>query len=251
MARITQNDLAWKLLFEILPILEEVEVHGYFDITSSTINTVRQARLMAKIDKYCELPKVFRDNNLSVLAIRNGVYRISRENPFITLPSLLDKKVFPIRRKEGLTTLDIYKNKKIKSESAVLNVAYYNNILDDCFGEHVYLTSNGMQQVTFDYLLGNTAFNVEGVQVDVDGAFEGAKAIHVIEVKTEARTDATIRQLLYPKRVMEAKAEFKKEVTAWLLDYDAEKSLFNFYKFIENGNSYSFDVAQSKRYLLK
>ena len=246
----TLNDICWELLFDSFPILDEVNRKGYYDISSATINMVRQARLMAKMDKYSDLPILFKVHGLSILAIKNGLYRITREDPFVHMPSLLNKKKYPVKFKEGLVSLDIYKNTKIISESAVLNVAHYNNILDDCFGEHTARTDDGRHRASFSYFLGNTEFNVQSVQVELDGAFEGTKCIHVVEVKTDAKTDVTIRQLLYPKRYLEQKYPGK-EVCSWLLDYDDTEKLFNFYKFKENNGSYSFDIDQSKRYILK
>ena len=46
----TKNDDAWEDLFEKYNILNEIEKNGKYEISSSQINKVRPARLMAKFD---------------------------------------------------------------------------------------------------------------------------------------------------------------------------------------------------------
>ena len=250
----TKNDYGWEALFDIYPILQEVNNKGYYDISAKAINLVRPARLMARAEKYSRLSYLFKLHNLSILAIKNGLYRITRENPFVFLPSLENKVKYPVKYKEGLVSLDTYKD-DLSSETSVLNMAYYQGILDDCFGEHTHRTTDGRHSATFDFLLGNTVFEVESVQVEIDGAFEGTKCIHAVEVKMDVRTDVTLRQVLFPKKYLEQRYP-NKEVCSWLLDYrpkskKQEENIFNLYKFEENNGVYMFDEAQSKRYVFK
>ena len=44
-------DTAWEILFERHHILERIAEEGRFVITSAEINTVKEARLMAKFDR--------------------------------------------------------------------------------------------------------------------------------------------------------------------------------------------------------
>lgn len=251
MSRITKNDIAWAVLFNKLPILETVNKTGEYVISAETINTVREARLMAKVDKYKELPRIMRDNGLYIISVANGWYAITKKSPFVAVPDLGFKKVFPTKRMAGLLTLDLYVNKPIKSESTVLNIASYNNLLSDCFGEHVYHTMNNRHRSGLTFTLDGKQFEVNGSQIDIDGCFEGVKAIHTIEVKTGPVSDVNIRQLLYTKREIEALIGDKKEVNSWLLTYNYKNKFFDFFKFVDNNHTYGFDLAQSKRYVLK
>ena len=63
----SKNDIAWETLFSELPILYEVKEKGFFEINSTRINQVRQARLMTKFDHRSQLPEIFAQNNLSIL----------------------------------------------------------------------------------------------------------------------------------------------------------------------------------------
>ena len=46
--------------FEKHGILEKIEKHGVFEITSSQINKFREARLMTKFDHRKNLPEIFK-----------------------------------------------------------------------------------------------------------------------------------------------------------------------------------------------
>ncbi len=79
------NDIKWQILFERHRIVEAVNTHGYFDITADQIKTVREPRLMCKMDFKQSVAKPFKDNGLSILAIRNGLYRIAKTSPFFEI----------------------------------------------------------------------------------------------------------------------------------------------------------------------
>lgn len=63
---------SWEILFNRHRIVEHVAQYGSFRITASEINTVREARLMAKFDVKQSLPAVFRAHQLSILPVSRG-----------------------------------------------------------------------------------------------------------------------------------------------------------------------------------
>ena len=72
---------AWEILFERHRIAQKVREDGLFRISAAEINTVKEARLMAKFDQSQRLPEVFRQNQLSILPVTRGEYVIG---PFET-----------------------------------------------------------------------------------------------------------------------------------------------------------------------
>ena len=62
----TKNDLAWDKLFDKYDILTEIDRKGYFEISSVQINEFREARLATKFDHKINLPKLFKENYLSI-----------------------------------------------------------------------------------------------------------------------------------------------------------------------------------------
>ena len=108
----------------------------------------------------------------------------------------------------------------------------------------------GMRRGSFDFRLGNTNFGINNVQIDTDGCYEGATTINVIEVKKTVVGTANIRQLLYPKLMLDRNYNSTKKINVWLMTFDNNK-VYNFYKFVENkDHSYKFDISSSRRYKL-
>ncbi|MBV5347140.1 hypothetical protein JZU46_02840 [bacterium] len=248
----SKNDVAWAKVFETLDVVDTVNKHKELLVSAKTLKEVggEEPRLMAKIDTYKDLPKVMKESKIYGLAVANGLYKLTRSNPFIKIPDLSTKRIFPIKRMEGLYTLDLFKSTKL-TESMVLDLANYNSLLADCCGEKVDLTLRGKRRGTFPFVLDDMSFDVNQVQIEVDGCFEGAKGVHIVEVKVDPLTNTTIRQLLYAKLMLESKLKGLKPVHTWLLMYDKKTEVFDFHKFVVEDTCYYFDYDQSKRYILK
>jgi hypothetical protein len=78
----SKNDIAWEQLFEKHRILDKVATQGRVSISSVEINKYREARLMTKFDHRSQLPKLFVDNNLSILPTSRGTYEIGAFETF-------------------------------------------------------------------------------------------------------------------------------------------------------------------------
>ncbi|MDE8281720.1 hypothetical protein PT158_03135 [Erysipelothrix rhusiopathiae] len=66
----------WESIFKDFDILEYLQEHDYFQITADQIRQYKEPRLMTKFDTKKSRPKIFKDNDLSILPINNGVYII-------------------------------------------------------------------------------------------------------------------------------------------------------------------------------
>lgn len=71
------NDTAWEQLFAKYDIVNQIAANGQFQISATQIKEFREPRLMAKFDHTINLPKIFADNQLSILPITRGDYVIS------------------------------------------------------------------------------------------------------------------------------------------------------------------------------
>jgi len=78
----SRNDLAWKAIFDKYKILDEILKVGHVEISATKINEFREARLMTKFDHKSQLPKLFADNNLSILPTSRGGYIIGTFETF-------------------------------------------------------------------------------------------------------------------------------------------------------------------------
>lgn len=215
------NAAAWDTLFDELDIIAQVANNGFFDISADQIKKYgkREPRLMAKMDFREQQPKVMADNKLALLATSNGLYRIAKFDPFIDLAprnSLIKPLRMPIP--SGIISLDAA---NLKGESAILEAASVSGALNRAFGEKVDLTIRGrLHCPKISFVLGGTTWNVGGVQVEVDGGYEGPTSINLMEAKIGGPTNISIRQILYPQKSWEAQVVGAKLVRSFVALYE-------------------------------
>ena len=148
MAKKSKLDNNWEKLFEKYDILEEVNREGFFDITATQINEFREARLMTKFDHRTNLPKLFKDNKLSILPKTRGSYVIGKFDAYeyLSYEDIKPKKLsLPIHIK-SIETNNIY------SEAVALNCAFSSGVINDVLGEECLPTVSGrMSTSAFDF----------------------------------------------------------------------------------------------------
>ena len=83
-----QNDSAWEALFEKYDILSYIDADGKFIISAPQIKEYREPRLMVKFDHKINLPRIFAENNLSILPISRKDYIISHFEVYHPLKGL-------------------------------------------------------------------------------------------------------------------------------------------------------------------
>ena len=232
----TTNKAAWEKIFRELDILGHIGRSGYFDITAPQIKKhgdQREPRLMTKVDFREHLPGIMADNDLSILAVSNGSYRIARTDPFIdvaeTLPSRITTLTFP----RDLLTLT---PAGISSESNALDIAFVSGILDEVFQERTVLTIRGRFRATipFDFSLNGVDYPVSGVQIEVDGGYEGEGSINLVEAKIGSRNNISVRQLLYPELYWRKRVCAKKRIRTFIFYY--QEPFFRFIPFVVDGD---------------
>lgn len=213
------NAEGWDAIFAKLPILKTIEQDGFFDISAVQIKDIaqREPRLMAKIDFREQLPPVMAKEGLALLAISNGFYRIGRFDPFIPVNPELQASATKVSFPRGFLTLN---PRELSNEAAALDAALLSGILTNVFGEEVALTIRGRtRNVPFSFTLGNIPFSIDGVQIEIDGGYEGAKTVNLVEAKIGARSNISIRQLLYPHLAWEKEIKGRKEVRTFICFY--------------------------------
>jgi hypothetical protein len=249
----SQINEKWKKIFDDLPILQEVKTKGFFDISALTIRKYHEPRLMCKMDFLETVPDVFVDNGLSILAISNGKYKIAKTTPFVRIDfdqmPQVDAKTFHLPKE--ITTLDA---DRITSESKALDAALASGMLKDLMGDDAYLTVRGREYCKpFSFELKNsnetsTSYNVESVQVEIDGGYETKKSIYLIEAKMDFKSNMNLRQLLYPE--LNFKQIYKKEVRSYVFFYGIG-GLFHFIPFIYEKGEARFVYEDYKVYKLE
>ena len=209
MPRKTGIDAAWEILFERHAIPDRVAEQGTFSISSAEINTVKEARLMAKFDRSAQLPTVFRQHGLSILPVSRGEYLIG---PFQTHREVVYSDVRPrVVPAPALQTLD---GTDLYSEASALLFCYNSGIFNDLLGsDRVAFTVNGrMSSGAFDFTIHGSRepgrrfpVSVQNAQVEIDGGYESPDAFCICEAKNMASEELLIRQLYYPYRLWRSK----------------------------------------------
>jgi len=233
MNKISNND-AWNHIFEDLKILDQITQNKYLDISANEIKKRdgKEARLMTKIDHREHLPTIMKENSLSILAIENGLYRIAKTDPFIDIKKEPQCEIITIEQPTDIITIDPL---NLKSESATLDIAKISNILDNVFCEKTELTIRGRLRGSLSFNLDDIPYNISGVQVEVDGGYEGQKSLNLIEAKMGYRGNINIRQLLYPELFWKGQLKGqRKEVKSFIFYY--QDDLFRFIPFRYDGN---------------
>ena len=208
MAKKPGIDAAWEILFARHHILETVEERGRFTISSSQINTVKEARLMAKFDRSAQLPQIFRQHRLSILPISRGEYVIG---PFRTHREVIYSderpRVLPVPPLQTLDPSNLY------SEASALLFCYNSGVFSDLLGSNrVSFTVNGrMSSGAFSFRVEDSGagpshpIDVSNAQVEIDAGYETPDCFCICEAKNMASEELLIRQLYYPYRLWRGK----------------------------------------------
>ena len=246
----TTNDIAWRQILADDPsILERVESQGFHDIKSGDINPYTQSRLACKFDFREQLPKPLKNEKLSVLAIRNGLYRIARTNTFIDLPSDLHS-VHPVHSSFVIPShIKTLSPSGISSESKALDAALVSGMLNHVFDDKVSLVLRGRERSSnFTFQLKNESpksntvlYEVNQVQIEIDGGYEGEKGIYLVEAKNKVNDNINLRQLLYPQLHFESKFGNHKPVQTYVLLYDEAQERYHFTRLKIRNDSRDFE----------
>ncbi|OHD12000.1 MAG: translation elongation factor [Spirochaetes bacterium GWD1_27_9] len=236
----TKNDISWENLFKKHKILENINKNGFYEIESSLINTEREARLMAKFDHYINLPKIFKDNKLSILPISRNKYIIGNYNLYQKIEYNPKIENIPIDLPNFIETID-YSN--LYSESSALHYAFISGMIENIIEEPAYFTVSGrMSTSNFTFNtndINNNIYeiNVNNSQCEIDAGFESKNCFLLIEAKNYKIDDFLIRQLYYPYRLW--KNKISKKIIPALMTFSNDVFSFFIYDFenILNYNS--------------
>ncbi len=247
----SKNDLAWKALFDKYKILDRVLIEGRTIITSTNINEYREARLMTKFDHKSQLPKLFADNNLSILPTSRGGYVIGTIETF----SEFNTDEIEITKINFPTFLESLDYKDITSEATAINCTFVSKILQNFTGEVNLLptVSGRMSSSSFDFNINSSIglfpIKVSNSQIEIDGGYEGDNSLILIEAKNYISDDFLVRQLYYPYRLWSDK--IKKKVRPIYLTYTNGVFHLREYAFINIEHYNSLVLVKHSKYVVQ
>lgn len=251
-----KNDEAWEQLFDKYDILDEIDKNGTFSISSTQINEFREARLMTKFDHSNQLPKIFADNNITILPDARGNYILGKFKIFEDL-KYKNLKPIPMKIPDFIQSLDI---SRITSESSALNIAHMSNMIDFVMQtkqnepQSLLTLSGRMSSGSLQYNILNAdkklhKFTVENAQIEIDGSYENLNNIIIVEAKNKIPKDFNIRQLYYPFR-MYHNLNTTKDITPVFFTYADDIFAFHIFKFTDVMNYSSIEKVEQINFIL-
>lgn len=246
-----KNDSAWQQLFTKYHILQRIEREDIFVISAKQINEFREARLMTKFDHQTNLPRIFTENNLSILPVTRGTYIIGKFSAYAPLCYDTTPEVINIPFPAYVESIDFT---NIYSESAALNCAFVCGIIEDFMGARAAPTVSGrMSTGIFDFELAfdenrTKKLRVHNSQCEIDGGYESVDHLMLVEAKNFISEDFLIRQLYYPYRLWQDK--LKKKVLPVFMTYSNDTFSFFEFEFTDPSQYNSIRLIRQKNYAI-
>lgn len=247
----------WDAIFE----QREVGRHNFdaapFPISAAQIKAAcqsfgragtRDIRLLCKQDAREHRPRVFREQGLFILPVRNGHFVIVKGEGYVDVPPITS----PLQEYRSDFPFELETTRAGNSEMQHLDRAYALSLVrhftDD---QSLALTIRGRKYTPkFDFIAGKFQISVQKVQTEVDGGYEGANQVVLIEAKSGNAGNTIIRQLYYPFRQWQSYT--KKPVSTLFFQRagGADGDEYHLWHFgFDNRNDYnSIRLLQSGRY---
>jgi hypothetical protein len=216
-------------------------------ITAEQIKQIsnEEPRLMAKMDRLEDLPKVFRDNNLFLLPVSRREYVIVKGVGYHQLESIGEEE--PIIHYAQIPFPESFAN--YESEQVYLKYAYSTGLLER-FAQIPLPNPPSQIRVNtpeFNLNVNNCNIHVNKAQIEIDSITESLKTIVIIEAKIGMPGSFNIRQIYYPFRTFHDK---KKRVRSFFFCVEPKQSLYMFWEYTFNPYSSleSISLIHSKHY---
>ncbi len=201
------HDASWEKIFSDNNILKHDFSKTPFIITAEQIKkathafkktTEKEVRILCKQDCREKRAKVFIQNGLFLLPIKNGAYAIVRGEGYLDIPKITNA----VEIYNSKLDFELVTSKVGNSEMQHLDFAYASSLvrtfLNDLF---LVLTIRGRKYTpAFSFRVGKQSIEVNGVQTEVDAGYEGKEQVALIEAKNSLTKNVIIRQLFYPYR---------------------------------------------------
>jgi Domain of unknown function (DUF6997)/Domain of unknown function (DUF6996) len=183
----------------------------------------REPRLMMKFDHSSQLPAVLFDHGRFILPLKNGLYAVIKGQGYHQ-PELCGEVIEFARQ----TRFDLKTTKTGLSEMQHLDIAFNTGLLGHFLGEPIlYPTIRGRKRSPqFTFSVAGRELEVTGVQVEIDGGFEGRQSVTLVEAKIGESEDFHLRQLYYPVRFWSTQTQ--KKIRSVFFTYEPETELYRF-----------------------
>lgn len=171
-----------------------------------------EPRLLAYYCSFNSLPNSLKNRGLSMLPIKNGEYLLGKFNVYFTL-NYNNGKNFKVKKNINSLLMSIG-----DSEMSELAILRYSGVFerDEILGETIQFGPllSGRHRCSFNMNILKKEIHINGVQYEVDSAYETENKILLIECKKDNKQldSFNIKQLYYPYRQIKDKIGNKKQI---------------------------------------
>ncbi len=248
---------SWQKIFNDYKILEHDFFKSCYLLSAEQIKqscqdfkttSEKEVRVLCKQDTRQSRPKIFQENNLFILPIKNGQYAICKGEGYVDIPDITT----PIEIYNSKLDFELTSSKVGDSEMQYLDYAYANSLIRTFMNDPtLVLTIRGRKYTPkFAFKTGTTKLEVNSVQTEVDAGYEGRDCIVLVEAKNSSATDTIIRQLYYPFRQWKENTH-KKVYTLFFERRFVESDILFYiwqYEFTDEYDYNSIKLVKSGRY---
>ena len=201
------NSPSWQAIFDRYEIAAHDFDAATFPISAAQIGRAcqhfehpsqKEVRILCKQDTRESRPQVFRDRGLFILPVRNGAYTIIKGEGYMEVPDITS----PLQEYQSAFPFDLETSGVGDSEMQHLDRAYALSLIRHFVGDDsLVLTIRGRKYTPqFDFSVNGFPISARSVQTEVDGGYEGANQVVLVEAKGGNASNTIIRQLYYPFR---------------------------------------------------
>ena len=253
------KDIPWAKIFEQYGINNHNFNEKPFYITAKQIKEAcqdfkktaeKEVRILCYQAQRKDRPKVFTENGLFLLPIKNGEYYIIKGEGYVEIPDIITE---PILFKPKFN-FRLFSNEIGNSEMQHLDYAYNSGMVEHfCDVGELFLTIRGRKYTPeFSFKVNKFEITQRSVQTEVDGGYEGEKHLVLIEGKNNGEKDLIIRQLYYPYRkwLKNIPEGVKKEVMPVFFEKRGFEYMFWMYEFTQYDDYNSISLTKAARYII-
>ena len=247
------NNKSWEKIFKDNNVLNHDFIKEPFVITAKQIKescqdfkktNEKEVRILCKQDTREKRPKIFQDNDLFILPVKNGVYNIVKGEGYFDIPDIMsEEKIYTSK-----LDFELVSSKIGDSEMQHLDFAYASSLIRTFMDDPtLVLTIRGRKYTpNFNFFVNKQKIEVQGVQTEVDAGYEGKDRIVLVEAKNGNAKNTIIRQLYYPFRQWATNTNKKVD----LLFFERKGNLFHVwqYKFEDITDYNSIKLVKSAKY---
>jgi hypothetical protein len=247
------SDKAWDKIFSDYSIATHDFTASPYSLTNAQIKVAvqdftgtvdKEVRILCKHDSRGSRPKIFRENGLFLLPVKNGSYAIVMGEGYVDIPEIETAHIQYVSKLDfELETVKIG-----NSEMQHLDFAYASSIIRTFMqDDSLVLTIRGRKYTPkFSFNVGKFKLETESVQTEVDAGYEGRNKVVLIEAKNSISSNVIIRQLYYPFRQWQEHT--KKKVNTLFFEKRGIHYSFWQYEFTDINDYNSIRLIQSRKY---